>query len=79
MALTREQIESIAHLARLALTESETPVYQKSLSSIFDLVGELNPPEWSIGATVPSFLVSFVIALAVAVVTRRSTASAATT
>ena len=44
-----------------------------------DLVGELNPPEWSIGATVPSFLVSFVVALAVAVVTRRSTARAATT
>lgn len=42
MALTREQIESIAHLARLSLTETETPVYQKSLSSIFDLVGELN-------------------------------------
>ena len=42
MALTREQIESIAHLARLSLTESETHVYQKSLSSIFDLVGELN-------------------------------------
>ena len=44
-----------------------------------DLAGELNPPEWSIGATVPSFLVSFVVALAVAVVTRRTTASAATT
>jgi aspartyl-tRNA(Asn)/glutamyl-tRNA(Gln) amidotransferase subunit C len=42
MALTREQIESIAHLARLSLTETETPVYQRSLSSIFDLVGELN-------------------------------------
>ena len=42
MALTREQIESIAHLARLALTETETAVYTQSLSSIFDLVGELN-------------------------------------
>ena len=42
MALTREQIESIAHLARLSLSETETPVYQASLSSIFDLVGELN-------------------------------------
>ena len=42
MALTREQIESIAHLPRLSLTESETSVYQASLSSIFDLVGELN-------------------------------------
>jgi len=42
MSLTREQIESIAHLARLSLTESETPVYQESLSRILDFVGELN-------------------------------------
>jgi aspartyl-tRNA(Asn)/glutamyl-tRNA(Gln) amidotransferase subunit C len=42
MALTREQIESIAHLARLSLTETETHVYQRSLSSIFELVDELN-------------------------------------
>ena len=42
MALTREQIENIAHLARLALEPAELAVYQQSLSSIFDFVGELD-------------------------------------
>lgn len=42
MALTREQIESIAHLARLALTPAETAGYQESLSRILDFVGELD-------------------------------------
>ena len=42
MALTREQIASIAHLARLELKETEIPVYQQSLSSILDFVSELN-------------------------------------
>jgi len=41
MALTREQIESIAHLARLALSQEEISSYQESLSRIFDFVGEL--------------------------------------
>jgi aspartyl-tRNA(Asn)/glutamyl-tRNA(Gln) amidotransferase subunit C len=42
MALTREQIENIAHLARLELQQAEIPVYQESLSAIFDFVGELD-------------------------------------
>jgi len=42
MALTREQIENIAHLARLALAPAEIPVYQQSLSAIFEFVGELD-------------------------------------
>jgi nucleobase:cation symporter-1, NCS1 family len=42
-----------------------------------DLVDNLNPPAWGIGATVPSFLVSFALAGVVAVVSRRSTAGAA--
>ncbi len=42
MQLTREQIENIAHLARLALQPAELPVYQQSLSAIFDFVGELD-------------------------------------
>ncbi|HEY6516818.1 MAG TPA: Asp-tRNA(Asn)/Glu-tRNA(Gln) amidotransferase subunit GatC [Steroidobacteraceae bacterium] len=42
MALTRAQIESIAHLARLELEPAEIPVYQDSLSRIIDLVGELD-------------------------------------
>jgi aspartyl-tRNA(Asn)/glutamyl-tRNA(Gln) amidotransferase subunit C len=42
MALTREQIENIAHLARLELKQPETAVYQESLSRILDFVGELD-------------------------------------
>jgi aspartyl-tRNA(Asn)/glutamyl-tRNA(Gln) amidotransferase subunit C len=42
MALTREQIESIAHLARLELKQPEIAVYQDSLSRILDFVGELD-------------------------------------
>ena len=41
MALTREQIASIASLARLELTAAEVPVYQASLSSILEFVGAL--------------------------------------
>jgi nucleobase:cation symporter-1, NCS1 family len=42
-----------------------------------DLVENLNPPAWGIGATVPSFLVSFALAGVVAALSRRSTAGAA--
>jgi aspartyl-tRNA(Asn)/glutamyl-tRNA(Gln) amidotransferase subunit C len=42
MALTREQIENIAHLARLELQPAEVPVYQETLSRILDFVGELD-------------------------------------
>ena len=41
MALTREQLESIAHLARLELKSSEVPVYQTSLSAILEFVSQL--------------------------------------
>ena len=41
MALTREQIASIATLARLDLTAAEIPVYQESLSRILEFVGAL--------------------------------------
>ena len=41
MSLNRDQINSIAHLARLSLTDAEIPVYQDSLSKIVDLVGQL--------------------------------------
>ena len=45
MALTREQIASIATLARLELTTAEVPVYQESLSRILDFVGALERAE----------------------------------
>jgi aspartyl-tRNA(Asn)/glutamyl-tRNA(Gln) amidotransferase subunit C len=42
MSLTRRDIDNIAHLARLALSEAEIPVYLDSLSRIIELVGELD-------------------------------------
>ncbi len=42
MSLTRQDVEKIAHLARLAITELEMPVYVTSLSSIVDFVDELS-------------------------------------
>jgi aspartyl-tRNA(Asn)/glutamyl-tRNA(Gln) amidotransferase subunit C len=41
MSLTRDDIQHIAHLARLNLSEAEVPVYTESLSSILAFVGEL--------------------------------------
>jgi aspartyl-tRNA(Asn)/glutamyl-tRNA(Gln) amidotransferase subunit C len=41
MSLTRQDVEKIAHLARLAITEQEMPVYVSSLSSIVNFVDEL--------------------------------------
>ena len=37
-----EQIASIAHLARLSITEAEMPAYAASLSSILSFVGDLD-------------------------------------
>jgi len=41
MSLTRQDVEKIAHLARLQVTQAEMPVYVKSLSAIVDFVAEL--------------------------------------
>jgi len=40
--MKRTEIETVAHLARLELRESEIAAYQTSLTSILDFVGELN-------------------------------------
>jgi len=45
MTLTRKDVESIAHLARLQITEEELPVYVGSLSSIINFVEQLNRAE----------------------------------
>jgi aspartyl-tRNA(Asn)/glutamyl-tRNA(Gln) amidotransferase subunit C len=42
MSLTRAQVESIAHLARLEITEAQMPVYVESLSRIIDFVEQLS-------------------------------------
>lgn len=41
MTLTREQVENIAHLARLELEPAEIARFQQNLSSIVDFIGEL--------------------------------------
>ncbi|HTV50923.1 MAG TPA: Asp-tRNA(Asn)/Glu-tRNA(Gln) amidotransferase subunit GatC [Steroidobacteraceae bacterium] len=45
--MKREQIETIAHLARLELKEAEVPVYQESLTRILEVVGELQRADTS--------------------------------
>jgi aspartyl-tRNA(Asn)/glutamyl-tRNA(Gln) amidotransferase subunit C len=42
MSLTRHDVENIAHLARLAISEEQLPVYVDSLSKIFTFVEQLN-------------------------------------
>lgn len=42
MKLTKEQIEHIARLARLELTEEELEKYGNQLSAVLDYVGELS-------------------------------------
>jgi aspartyl-tRNA(Asn)/glutamyl-tRNA(Gln) amidotransferase subunit C len=51
MSLTRQEVEKIAHLARLSITGEEMPVYVTSLSSIVDFVHELSRVET--GSVVP--------------------------
>ena len=42
MSLTRQDVEKIAQLARLSITDQEMPVTVTSLSSIVDFVAELS-------------------------------------
>jgi len=42
MSLNRQDVEKIAHLARLSITVEELPVYVNSLSSIVSFVDELS-------------------------------------
>ena len=45
MKLTRKDVESIAHLARLAITEQEFAEYVATLSRIITFVEQLNAAE----------------------------------
>uniref|UniRef100_UPI002C1DBC96 Asp-tRNA(Asn)/Glu-tRNA(Gln) amidotransferase subunit GatC n=1 Tax=Povalibacter sp. TaxID=1962978 RepID=UPI002C1DBC96 len=42
MSLTRKDVENIAHLARLAITDAEMPEYVDRLSKILNLVEQLD-------------------------------------
>ncbi len=47
MSLDRRDIDKIAQLARLALTESEVPAYVENLSRILSMVGQLERADTS--------------------------------
>lgn len=42
MALEKQDVEKIAHLARLALDEQDVPRYARELSNILNLVEQMN-------------------------------------
>ena len=45
MALTRHEVENIAHLARLRITDEEIPGFVENLSRIIDFVNHLDEAE----------------------------------
>lgn len=47
MSLQREDVEKIAHLARIELSEADIPRYTETLSSIFDFIAQLNEVDTS--------------------------------
>ena len=42
MSLERSDVEKIAHLARLEISESDVPEYARNLSNILDLVAQMD-------------------------------------
>lgn len=51
MSLTPDQVRGIAHLARLAISEQDIPVYARNLSNILDFVAALDRADT--GSTTP--------------------------
>jgi aspartyl-tRNA(Asn)/glutamyl-tRNA(Gln) amidotransferase subunit C len=47
MSLTRNDVERIAHLARLAIDEKDIPTYAQNLSDILHLVEQMNAVDTS--------------------------------
>ncbi len=47
MSLDKTDVEKIAHLARLAIDETDIPSYVRELSNIFDLVEQLGEADSS--------------------------------
>ena len=42
MSLDKSDVEKIAHLARLAISETDVPLYARNLSNILELVEQMN-------------------------------------
>jgi len=69
--MDRPEIETIAHLARLALDEAEIPAYQENLSRILAFVGELERAETAAVAPMAHPLAGLAQRLRADVVTER--------
>lgn len=52
--ISKKEVQRIARLARLKLTEKELEQYQKDFSSILDYVGNLSQIDAEISALVPT-------------------------
>jgi aspartyl-tRNA(Asn)/glutamyl-tRNA(Gln) amidotransferase subunit C len=42
MSLNKQDVEKIAHLARIALSEQDVPLYARNLSNILEFVEQMN-------------------------------------
>lgn len=47
MSLQKEDVEKIAHLARISLSEADIPLYTQNLSNILTLVEQMNTVDTS--------------------------------
>lgn len=47
MSLDKAEVENIAHLARLAISEEDVPEYARELSNILELVEQMNAVDTS--------------------------------
>lgn len=47
MSLDKEDVEKIAHLARIALSEDDIPAYARDLSNILDFVDQMSQVDTS--------------------------------
>jgi aspartyl-tRNA(Asn)/glutamyl-tRNA(Gln) amidotransferase subunit C len=47
MSLSKAEVEKIAHLARISLSEQDIPLYARTLSNILQLVEQMNAADTS--------------------------------
>jgi aspartyl-tRNA(Asn)/glutamyl-tRNA(Gln) amidotransferase subunit C len=47
MSLQKDDVEKIAHLARLAISEEDVPEYARNLSNILEMVEQMNAVDTS--------------------------------
>ena len=56
MALDKRDVDNIAHLARLAISEEDIPAYAENLSNILTLVEQMNAVDTSVVAALKTYI-----------------------